>query len=187
MAAPLDERRKALELMNVELQKRLELQFTVGDRIDTKATLVLGFVGIAAQFLLTHPHRDSWVTGAALTSYAFSFLAGVATVALRSYQVVPKPRWLTSEYAKHLASGDSDVVRPLLGKLVGLRVLACEHNAQVDKHKTVAWWLSVGGLTVGLALSATSLSSAESATHGRRTHCEARGSQPLGGACSAGH
>lgn len=180
VTASPDERSKALALMNDELQKRLELQFTVGDRIDTKATLVLGFVGIAAQFLLTHPHRDSWVTGVALVSYGVSFVAGVVAVAVRFYRVVPKPRWLTAEYAKQLATGEPDVVRPLLGKLVGLRVEACEHNAGVDKGKLIAWWVSVGALALALAFSATSLSTTGSASNGRRPVCSARGHQSGG-------
>ena len=116
-------------------------------------------MGIATQFLLTHPHHRGLVTGLALAAYGVGFAAGLVAVAVRRYAVVPKGRWLTDAYAAQLATGQEDVVRPLLGQLVGKRVLAIEHNAKVDKVKSWGWWVSVASLAVGLLFSTISLSS----------------------------
>lgn len=186
MAPTMSEHEKALELMNREMQTRLELQFTVGDRVDTKATLLLGFVGLAVQFFLTHPHRGGLLAALALAALGVSFAAGGVALWLRTYAVVPEPRWLTNEYAALLAAGHEDVARALLGKLVGRRTLAIESNTKVDKRKARAWWVSLGALAVGLALATASVAM-RGDENGRRESCAKERQHAAGSPASCRH
>jgi hypothetical protein len=156
--ATAEERERTLELVNDELQKRLEMQFSAADRVDTKATLLLGFVATAGQFVLTRAHRSGWAIALALLGYGLAFAAGLSTVALRSYRAVPHPPWIISEYAAQLRAQTDGIRRTILGKLVAAREKAFEHNEKIDKWKAKAWWISLGGLAVGVVFSVVSLS-----------------------------
>lgn len=152
-----EEREAALDLLNDQLERRIQTQFTVADRIDTKAAIVLGFTATAAQFVVTHPHRTGWTTKAAVVGYGVAFIAGLVALGLRKYATVPKPDWLVGQYESLLQSGGDSIRRPILGKLVALRRQAAEHNSRVDSKKTKAWWISLIGLTAGLGFSLISL------------------------------
>lgn len=173
VGATAAERERALELINTELEQRLQTQFMVGDRIDTKATLLLGFVATATTFVLTQPYHNTWLV-IALVAYAVAFAAGIATIALRTYSAVPKAEWLRRSYDSLVRAREVNVRRKLLGGLVGLRVEAVTRNSTVDKRKKGAWWVGLIALGIAVPLSVISLA-AEDGNDDRATTCEFSG------------
>lgn len=146
------ERERTLELINTELEQRLQTQFMVGDRIDTKATLLVGFVATATTLVLTQPHDNTWLV-IALVAYAVAFAAGIATIALRTYSAVPKAEWLRRSYDSLVRAREVNVRRELLGRLVALRVEAMTRNSTVDKRKARAWWVGLIALAIAVPFS----------------------------------
>jgi len=77
MSGPaLDERERVLELINDEFNNRIQQQATAGSAIDTKTTLIVGFVVVAVQILLTQKRAEPW-SAFAFAAFTVAFVAGV--------------------------------------------------------------------------------------------------------------
>lgn len=153
----VDDHEDVLDLINTELTGRLARQGAAGGQVDTKAALVAGVAATATQFLATRPHPHG-ALAAAFVAYAGAFLAAVGSYALTRYKDVPDPRGLVRE---RLGGSKAEA----LAYLVATRVDVFESNAGKHQRKVRLWWVSVGLLVAGLALSAAAL--VQTDHHGR--------------------
>lgn len=154
----VDDHTDTLDLINSELTGRLARQSAAGAQVDTKAALVAGVAATATQFLATRPHPHGGLAFTAYVAYALAFLAAVGSYALTRYQDVPDPRGLVRERA-------GGTKAQTLAHLVATRVKVFESNAGKHARKVFLWWVSVGLLVLGLALSAAAI--VQTDHHGR--------------------
>ena len=85
-----------LELINTELAGRLTRQAEAGARIDTKAGLLVGYVGAASAFLAVR-HAQPVLTWSAFAAFAVAAGFGIGAYAVGTYQDVPDPRRLFNQ------------------------------------------------------------------------------------------
>ena len=156
--AGVDDHADVLDLINTEITGRLARQGAAGGQVDTKAALVAGVAATATQFLATRPQPHADLAAAAFAAYAGAFLAAVGSYALTRYKDVPDPRGLVRE---RLEGSKAEA----LAYLVATRVTVFESNAGTHQRKVRLWWVSVGLLVAGLALSAAAL--VQTDHHGR--------------------
>jgi hypothetical protein len=144
-----DDSTATLELINTELTARLTRQTDVGKGIDTKAAALAGFAAVGSQFLATRSVEPVLATFA-YAAYALAFGAAVGGFAVATYKDVPKPRRLADKYGRE---PKAEVLR----RLVAVRVVAIEENA--DKYDTKArrWRVALAALVAGLALSVVAM------------------------------
>lgn len=86
-----------LALANDLIRERLEAQRTAIERIETKATLLLGFAAVGVQLLVTTDARGAWVV-VALLAFSGVFVAGIAAIALYEHRFPPDPGRLVASY-----------------------------------------------------------------------------------------
>lgn len=149
---------------------RLDLQFDGYKSIDTKASILVGFIAAAAQFVVTRPHRQPWQV-LALALYAVALLLGLATIRLRTYMAVPRPSYLASVYEASVARGDLNTREVLLASLVATKVDAYDKNQKVEKPKTRLWWASLVVLVIAIGMSVVALEGAQDDDRSRHKHC----------------
>jgi len=134
-----------LELANDVIRERLELQRTAIERIETKATLLLGFAAAGIQVLLLRGVHG--VPGAvAITAFALSMATGLGCVAVYEHHYPPEPGRIVDAY---LAVSRAH----LLDVLVRTRTVAYFRNAKVTRRKRVAWLVTLFLLAIGAAAS----------------------------------
>ena len=146
---------ETLDLINSELAGRLDRQDQSGSRIDTKATLLVGFAATAAQFLATR-HAQPVLQAMAFAAYAVAFCLGVWTLAVAPYKDI-EPRKLLDGHAM-LPKEE------VLAHLAATRVKIFEINKRKHDRKSVTWWLSLVALSIGLVFSAVSI--VQTSNHG---------------------
>jgi hypothetical protein len=139
---------ETLELINSELGGRLDRQDESGSKIDTKATLLVGFAATAAQFLATR-RAQPLLQGIAFAGYALAFCLGVWTLAVAPYKDIEPRRLLDG----HAMLSKEDV----LAHLAATRVKIFEMNKRKHDRKAIRWWLGIAALTIGLVFSAVSI------------------------------
>ncbi len=144
-----------LELINRELAARLDRQDQSGSKIDTKATLLAGFIATAAQFLATR-HGQPVLAIIAFAAYAAGFGLAVAALAIAPYKEV-EPRRLLDGYAMRSK-------QQTLAFLAAARVRISERNKQKYERKAAFWWLSLAALAIGLVFSAAAI--VQTGSHG---------------------
>jgi hypothetical protein len=135
---------ETLELINSELADRLARQTQAGSQIDTKAGLLVGYAVVAASFLATR-HSQPVLTWLALAAFIAAAGFGVSTYAVGAYADVPDPRHLFNRYATRPKTA-------ALAALAARRVRTFEANEPKYLRKATRWRLSLGALTVGIAL-----------------------------------
>jgi hypothetical protein len=153
MPASWQERVSALELANAEVAARLADQHGASERLDTKATTVLGFVVVAASFVFVHA-TDDWLLGVVGALYLFTFLSALNALRPRTYRAVPEPSGAITVYRNLLAAGSINLKEQFLAQLVATKAQAFEENRQADRQKVRWWWVSIGGLVLALTTSA---------------------------------
>ena len=137
------------ELINGELTSRLARQDQSSSRIETKATLVVGFAATATQFLATQHPSNAVLASTAFVAYAASFFSGLGAIMISRYREI-EPRALLDNYAARTKA-------EVIGRLASVRVLAYEHNAARLRRKAILWWVSLVFLAAGLTLSAVAI------------------------------
>jgi hypothetical protein len=145
----VDDQAGTWELINNELTSRLARQDQSSSRIETKATVVVGFAATAAQFLATQHASNGVLVCLAFVAYALSFGCCLGAIVISRYRELD-PRGLLDVYAW----------RPrveVIGRLAAIRVQAYEHNAAKLRRKAIFWWLGLVSLTAGLTLSAIAI------------------------------
>lgn len=140
----LSRQAETLELINNEVTARLAAQFDSAAKIDTKAGVLVGYAGAAASFLATR-HAQPVIAALAYVAFGTAVGFGIWAYAVRVYGDVPKPRRLFTGYR---ARAKAEV----LAALAATRVKAIESNGAELDLKVKRWWISLGTLTVGMAL-----------------------------------
>jgi hypothetical protein len=147
-AGSTDEDLGTLELINAELASRLSRQDLSLSRIETKATVVLGFAATAAQFLATRdPFRTPWSTLFGLVAflvYAGAFAFGIWTLRVAKFDD------LDPGELRQIATIDKmDALR----QLIWARRAMFDTNKRKADRKADTWWWSFVLLTAGLLFS----------------------------------
>jgi len=150
--ADLDHRRETLELINNEVTAMLAAQYDSAARIDTKAAILVGYAGAAASFLATR-HSRPVVAALAYVAFGASVGFGIWAYGVYFYETVPKPRTLFTRYRKRPKA-------EALAALAATRVKVIERNAGKIDQKVKRWWISLGILTVGMALMISAIAGA---------------------------
>jgi multidrug transporter EmrE-like cation transporter len=140
----LENHADALELLNSEITASLARQAGSGQRLDTKAVLLVGYAGAAASFLATR-HAQPILAGLAYAAFAACAATGIWAYAVRTYQDVPQPRRLFTDYLPKTKA-------ETLAALAATRVRAFEDNAPKHASKARRWWISLGSLVIGMTL-----------------------------------
>jgi len=152
MAGPSqDERERTLELINEEFDKRLEQQARAGLAIDTKATVIVGFVVVAVQIFVGLKHTQPWATLAFLFLLV-SFVSGVGTIALRKYTAFPRPQPVLDFYNEHSVAGTVNLRERVLGKLVGTKAEAVRLIGSQDETKYKTWVVMMTSFGVAIVM-----------------------------------
>jgi hypothetical protein len=134
---------ETLDLINSELAGLLDRQSDSLDRIDTKATLVIGYALAAASFLATQ-HPELILAVLAYVAFATAAGLGIVTLAVRDYDEL-KPRPLFVGYAGRSRAST-------LAALGALRVKAFECNGRKLDQKAKQWQISIAVLVLGTLL-----------------------------------
>lgn len=133
-----------LELINTEVTAGLARLSDSGSSIDTKATILVGYAGVAASFLATR-HAQPVLAALAYAAFGLTAAFGIWAYAVRLYQDVPDPRQLFNGYYTQPKTH-------VLAALAATRVEAYESNADKHASKARRWWLCVLSLIVGVIL-----------------------------------
>lgn len=141
-------REDTLELANHLLEERLASQKAGIERIETKATLLMGFAVVGAQFVVREA-RGGW-TAAAVISYLLALAFGVIAIALYEHDEPPRPSRLVEAYLGQPRAS-------LLDVLVRTREAAFYTNQRHALRKRRAWIATLGFVAVAVLLSATAL------------------------------
>lgn len=147
----LEDHGDALELLNTEITASLARQAGSGQRLDTKAVLLVGYAGAAASFLATR-HAQPVLAGLAYAAFAVCAATGIWAYAVRIYQDVPQPRRLFTDYLLRTKV-------QTLAALAATRVQAFENNAPKQRQKARRWWISLASLAIGMTLMLLALTS----------------------------
>ncbi len=144
---PLNE--ATLELAERVVRDRLQAQRTAIERIETKATVLLGFAAAAVQFVLRSETSGGWLI-ASLVFYGLSLLAGLAAIGLYEHRYPPEPGRLVQAYLDLPKAHVLDV-------LVRSRAEAFYENGRHMRRKRWAWQATLISLVVAVVLSAVAL------------------------------
>jgi hypothetical protein len=147
----LSRQSETLDLINSEVTARLAGQFDSADKIDTKASVLVGYAGAAATFLATQ-HAQAVVAILAYVAFGVAAAAGVWAYAVTFYREVPSPRRLFGYWVLTKAE--------TLRALAATRVQGIEWNNAKLNQKVQRWWISLGALAVGMALMISAIASA---------------------------
>jgi hypothetical protein len=147
----LENHTDALELLNSEITASLARQAGSGQRLDTKAVLLVGYAGAAASFLATR-HAQPILAAFAYGAFAACAAAGIWGYAVRVYQDVPHPHRLFTDYLPRTKA-------QTLAALAATRVQAFENNAPKQRQKALRWWISLASLAIGMTLMIFALTS----------------------------
>lgn len=139
-----------LELINKEVAERLARLAASGSQLDTKAALVGGVAATATQFLATRANAHELLATISYCAFALAFTSAVAAYAVVRHYDVPDPRDLATNFA-HRSKPET------LATLIATRVSAFETNHRRHRRKVFLWWVSVGLLAAGLALSTAAI------------------------------
>jgi hypothetical protein len=131
-----------LDLINREIASRLDRQTDSTAKIDTKASLVIGYTIAAASFLATR-HAQPVLAALAFIAYTAAVGFGIASLAVWNYKDI-KPRTLVA-YANASQAG-------ALAPLISRRVMDFETNDSRQRRKAVQWWISLTALLLGAVL-----------------------------------
>ncbi len=188
MAGPSQgERERTLELINEEFNRRIDQQTATGAAIDTKSTLVVGFVVVGVQVFLGQSRSQPWSTLAFVAFFA-AFLAGVGAIALRKYDTVPNPPVVMAYLNANLTNGPTNLREHVLALLAGTKVTAVQRNTAKDTRKSQFWWTTVVALGLAIVFSLVSVLEASGGS-GQSRQCghDAHGIPARGRTSGASH
>jgi hypothetical protein len=142
------ERVEALQLVNDEIDQRFDRQDSGTARLESKASIFVGFSAVLGSVLLTEARNlfGYVALGALALAIAGFFLA----LKPRVSQAVPDPVALTDEYEKHAL--DAAVVERLLAQLVATKASAFEVNVDSDRRRVFWNTWALRALAAGLVL-----------------------------------
>lgn len=165
-AASFDEQPETWELINDEARHLLSAQRSAGERVETKAALVMAAALTAAQFVAKEPLSSYWLPFA-VVGYATAFGIGMLCIRPRAFEELGLKRvmlgvwwWPRGRAAAEMANSRNEAIR----------VNALRHRRRVSFF----WW-SLAALAIGAMMSIGHL------TRGERTDDDGR----LNGTCVA--
>ena len=148
----LDRQSETLELISNEVTAILAAQYDSAARIDTKATILVGYAGAAASFLATR-HSRPVLAALAYVAFGAAVCFGIWAYGVYFYETVPEPRTLFTRYRKRTKA-------EVLAALAATRVKVIERNADRIDQKVKRWWISLGILTIGMVLMISAIAGA---------------------------
>ena len=102
---------ETLELVYKEVDSALNRQFQSLDGLNTKASVIVGFIGVILGISLNlYPHRNPYLFGSCMTLFLISIFFALSAYKVESYRRDPEPRKLTENYLKE----DSEKVKKKL-------------------------------------------------------------------------
>ena len=107
---------ETLELIYNEVKDGLNTQFQTIDSLDTKASIVIGFVGVLIGISLNlHPHTNSYLFGSCMTLFLTSIAFSFSAYKTEGYRRDPQPRTLTLNYLMEI---DKKVKKQLIDNFI---------------------------------------------------------------------
>ncbi|MCK4732355.1 MAG: hypothetical protein KAT65_07850 [Methanophagales archaeon] len=92
---------ETLELIYNEVKDRLNTQFQSLDGLNTKASIIIGFVGVIIGISLQlYSQSNSYLFGSCMTLFMISIFLSFSAYKVESYRRDPKPRKLTENYLR---------------------------------------------------------------------------------------
>ena len=113
---------ETLELVYTEVDSALNRQFQSLDGLNTKASVIVGFIGVILGISLNlYPHSNPYLFGSCMTLFLISIFFALSAYKVESYRRDPEPRKLTENYLKE----DSEKVKK---KLIDNFIQSVEDN-----------------------------------------------------------
>ena len=107
---------ETLELIYNEVKDRLNTQFQSSDGINTKASVIIGFVGVMIGISLQlYSQSNSYLFGSSMTLLMISIFLSFSAYKSKSYRRDPEPRDLTEKY---LREDDKEVKKQLIDNFI---------------------------------------------------------------------
>ena len=107
---------ETLELIYNEVKDRLNTQFQSLDGLNTKASVIIGFVGVIIGISLQlYSQSNSYLFGSCMTLFMISIFFSFSAYKIKSYRRDPEPRALTVEY---LMEDDKTVKKQLIDNFI---------------------------------------------------------------------
>ncbi|MBN1761599.1 MAG: hypothetical protein JW878_00780 [Methanomicrobia archaeon] len=92
---------ETLELIYNEVKDALNTQFQSIDSLDTKASVIIGFVGVIIGISLQlYSQSNSYLFGSSMTLFMISIFLSFSAYKVEGYRKDPKPRGLTEKYLR---------------------------------------------------------------------------------------
>ena len=123
---------ETLELVYKEVGSALNRQFQSLDGLNTKASVIVGFIGVILGISLNlYPHSNPYLFGSCMTLFLISIFFALSAYKVESYRRDPEPRKLTENYLKE----DSEKVKK---KLIDNFIQSVEAN-EIKINKKVKY------------------------------------------------
>ena len=107
---------ETLELIYNEVKDRLNTQFQSLDGLNTKASVIIGFVGVIIGISLQlYSQSNSYLFGSCMTLFMISIFFSFSAYKIKSYRRDPEPRDLTEKY---LREDDKEVKKQLIDNFI---------------------------------------------------------------------
>lgn len=107
---------ETLELVYIEVKDQLNTQFQSIDSLNTKASVVIGFIGVIIGISLSlYPHSNSYLFGSSMALFLVSIFFSFSAYKSESYRRDPEPRTLTVNY---LMEDDKKVKKQLIDNFI---------------------------------------------------------------------
>jgi hypothetical protein len=107
---------ETLELVYNEVKDALNTQIQSLDGLDTKASVIVGFVGLIIGISLNlYSYSNSYLFGLCITLFLTSIFSTLCAYKVESYRRDPEPRTLTEKY---LRKDDKKVKKQLIDNFI---------------------------------------------------------------------
>ena len=107
---------ETLELIYNEVKDRLNTQFQSLDGLNTKASVVIGFVGVIIGISLQlYSQSNTYLFCSCMILFMISIFFSFSAYKIKSYRIDPKPRALTEKY---LMEDDKKVKKQLIDNFI---------------------------------------------------------------------
>ena len=107
---------ETLELIYNEVKDRLNTQFQSLDGLNTKASVIIGFVGVIIGISLQlYSQSNSYLFGSCMTLFMISIFFSFSAYKIKSYRRDPEPGPLRDEY---LTTDDKTVKEQLIANFI---------------------------------------------------------------------
>ena len=107
---------ETLDLVYNEVKDALNMQFQSMDGLNTKASVIIGFVGVIIGISLQlYSQSNSYLFGSCMTLFMISIFFSFSAYKIKSYRRDPEPRDLTEKY---LREDDKEVKKQLIDNFI---------------------------------------------------------------------